>query len=79
MVFIKVAVHPSMQVLCFSHIDDLPVLIKVLVHARILRNALQEQVNMVVFFIHPLRYRRDNLHHPLSRLSARAHAALPVR
>ena len=41
-----------MQVLCFAYIDNLPVLIKVLIHPRIFGNPLQQQSNMIIFPSH---------------------------
>jgi hypothetical protein len=40
MVLVEITVHPPVKVLGFAHIDDLPVLVEVLVHARTLRYAL---------------------------------------
>ena len=42
MVFIEIAVNPPVQVLRFPYIDNLPFFVKVLVHTRTLRNALQQ-------------------------------------
>ena len=39
--FGEITIDTAMQVLCLTHIDDLPVLIKVLVHTRALRYAFQ--------------------------------------
>ena len=42
MLFIEVTVYPPVKILCLTNIDDLPILIKVLVYARTLRNTLQQ-------------------------------------
>ena len=41
-VFVEIAVNPPMQVLGLADIDNLPVLVKVLVHTRLLVYAFQQ-------------------------------------
>ena len=47
MVFLEITIHPSMQVFGFTHIDYLPLCIEVLIHARVLRDTLEERCNML--------------------------------
>ena len=54
MVFLKITIHPSMQVLGFTHIDYLPLAVEVLIHARGLRDTLEERGNMLRLLIQNL-------------------------
>ena len=48
MILVEIAVHPPMQVLSLTDIDNLPFLVVVLVHTRLLGYAFQQEGNMII-------------------------------